>query len=135
MVMERGNFYRRALDHLTEHEWVGAVDAACRSLDWFPTIRQLLEYASDVPPESAPNLTRGYREPGEPRDDRPLVKHRPFWRDIGEQLTYQIAVESNPKKPGEGIEAYLQRICAAAGAKLQGAALKDMPRLPYKEPE
>jgi hypothetical protein len=72
----------------------------------------------------------------EPEDSPDGVRHhilrRPFWRNVGEQLTYQNAVESNPRKRGEGALSYIQRIAEIAAGKLPPPA-KDMPRLPYRD--
>lgn len=52
----------------------------------------------------------------------------PFWADITEQLTYQNAAEANPRRAGEVPSHYIRRLAALAAAKLQGEALKPMPR-------
>lgn len=42
----RGGSYRAALDHLTDREWLAAVNDCIQAQDWYPTIRELLDYAS-----------------------------------------------------------------------------------------
>lgn len=57
MVEERGKVYREALDHLSERQWVHAVNTAVRTLDWFPTIHELLTLAESAPPLTAVPMT------------------------------------------------------------------------------
>ena len=84
-------------------------------------------------------MRAAYREPDEAPDDRPLVRRHPFWRSESERLTYEHAVESNPRREGEGVMSYATRI-AGIVAKRQGKvgqtkATLSMPevRLPYKD--
>lgn len=73
----------------------------------------------------------GYREPDEPPDERPCIVRAPFWRDKSEQLTYEHAVQSNPRKSGEGPMAYIQRIAELVKGKLQG--VQSMPKVEREE--
>ena len=50
MIDERAKVYREALNHLSERMWVHAVNSAVRTLDWFPTIHELLTLAESAPP-------------------------------------------------------------------------------------
>ena len=76
----------------------------------------------------------GFREPDEPPDERPLIARTPFWKDESEKLTYEHAVQVNPRKPGEGAMTYLQRLAEYVKGKLD-SAVRAMPdaRLPYKD--
>jgi hypothetical protein len=83
---------------------------------------------------------KGYREPWEPEDERPVIAYGAcqcrgcreyggdFWRDKTEQMTYDSAVESNPKRENEGPMAYIQRISALVEGKYQRAD-KGMPHV------
>jgi hypothetical protein len=45
-----------------------------------------------------PDTGRMYwREPGEPVDERPLIRRRPFWGSVEEEAAYLIAVRNNPR--------------------------------------
>jgi hypothetical protein len=55
----RGNSMRRELDHLSGEQWLYAVRACIRGLNWFPTVRQILDYAEDCPPSETPRLLAG----------------------------------------------------------------------------
>lgn len=83
----------------------------------------------------------GFREPDEPRDDRPVIKRTKFWADHTERATYEAAVEMHPKQAGEGTLDYLTRIIKIATGKL-ATLPKSLPkveqeewdpRLPYKD--
>jgi hypothetical protein len=54
-----------------------------------------------------------FRYEWEQTDERPMViyPHR-FWRDESERLTYEDAVEANPRRPGEGSFSYIARLSA-----------------------
>jgi hypothetical protein len=54
MQTVRGNAYRAELKHLSDEQWWYAVRASVRGLNWFPTVRQLLDYAEDCPPSETP---------------------------------------------------------------------------------
>lgn len=70
----------------------------------------------------------GFRRDYEPVDDRPLlIDPYPFWADETERMTYEAAVEANPKRADEGPMAYVQRISAAVTGKYQALG-KRMPR-------
>ena len=91
--------------------------------------------AKSQPSDSGRNA---WRESWEPFDGRPLViVRREFYRDTTEQLTYENAVESNPRKHGEGPMAYVRRIAEIATGELLAQPAKTMPeaRLPYREDE
>ena len=80
------------------------------------------------PGSEAPKDTgrKGYREPDELRDERPMIAHAPFWRDESERLTYEHAVESNQKRGTEGPMSYIGRIAAIVEGRL-GKVGKVMP--------
>jgi hypothetical protein len=77
----------------------------------------------------------GYRQEWEPEDERRALApyrcqclgRRPpavgcrgnhgFWRDESERLTYESAVEDNPRREGEGPMAYAARISAIVAGK------------------
>jgi len=65
---------------------------------------------------------RGYREPSDPPDDRPVIVHAPFWSSESERLTYEHAVESWPRRQGEGAMTYIARIAAKVEGRLAAAA-------------
>ena len=69
----------------------------------------------------------GYREPSEPRDLRPMISRPPFWRDESERLTYEHAVETNPRRAGEGAITYIARIAVLVEGRLAKID-KSMPR-------
>lgn len=51
MAEERGRVYREALNHLGDGEWRYATIEAVRTLEWFPTVKELLELAGSKPVE------------------------------------------------------------------------------------
>jgi len=61
----------------------------------------------------------GYRWPEEPPDGRPVINRRPFWTDESERLTYEHAVETNPRRPGERPLVYIQRIATLVESRLR----------------
>lgn len=80
----------------------------------------------------------GYRREWEPVDERPLLieyacqcngcrKHQGFWRDQTERMSYEDAVEANPRRPDEGPLAYAARISGLVTERYQ-RAVKSMPR-------
>jgi len=102
-------------------------------------------------PEPFNTGRKGYREPDEPPDERPVIAYTdfrrgykrndfgrivdsdtgeppgdPFWRDRSEQLVYENAAESNPRKAGEGAFSYIQRL--AAIAEQEFGRMKEMPQ-------
>lgn len=79
------------------------------------------------PPESENTGRKGYREPEELKDDRPMILHAPFWKDESERLTYEHAVESWPKHPGEGAMTYIARIAGIVERRKQEAVAKNFP--------
>lgn len=76
-------------------------------------------------------LRYGFRLPEEPpegpNDSRPVLVWQPFWRSEGERLTYETAVQKNPKRPDEGPMAYASRIASIVTGAYQQAGL-EMPR-------
>lgn len=86
---------------------------------------------------------KGYREPDEPVDERLVLKRSQFWKDETERLTYEHAAEKWPRKTGEGMLEYIERLAARAQSKLSlRAPLQTMPpvpmetdrvRLPYRD--
>jgi len=77
----------------------------------------------------------GYREAGEPADGRPVIVRGPFWDSESERLQYEFVVHENPRRPGEGVVNYIVRIAELKAKHPLPAALKDMPRLPYRDDE
>lgn len=79
---------------------------------------------------------QAYREPGEPSDERPLIKHRAFWTSAAEELRWLWAVEECRRSRGkEGTTEHLERIGRAFGLKYSGPPAKEMARLPYRDPD
>lgn len=85
------------------------------------------------------NIRRAYREQEELPDDRPVIVRDPFWSSESERLTYEYAVEANPRKPGESGLTYIKRIAEVAqerlGKPITQPPAKPMPevRLPYTD--
>jgi len=53
----------------------------------------------------------GFRYEWEQPDERPLVIYpEPFWADETERMTYEDAVEANPRREGEGVLSYAARL-------------------------
>lgn len=80
----------------------------------------------------------GFRRDWEPVDERPLLieyacqckccrEHQGFWRDQTERMTYEDAVEANPRQSGEGPANYIRRLSEYATQRYQRAG-KPMPR-------
>jgi hypothetical protein len=65
---------------------------------------------------------KGYREPHEPRDERPVLSCNPFWESMEEQETYEAIARFNRRKPSEFPSAYIERIASLAAGKLAGSA-------------
>ena len=68
----RGQAYRRELDHLTDEAWAAVVQDMIRSVDWFPTIRELLDSAARLRSVVLPverQLEADTRTPDEKRAD------------------------------------------------------------------
>ena len=63
----------------------------------------------------------GFREAGEPPDERPVLVREQFWADQSEQMTYEHAVQANPQRPDEGNLSYLARIAASVEGKYLAA--------------
>lgn len=81
---------------------------------------------------------KGYREPDEAPDGRPMVVHREIYKSVTEQLVYEDAAETNPRKPGEGPGDYIVRLAGIAAEKLgqiKPRPMKDVAtaRLPYRD--
>jgi hypothetical protein len=75
---------------------------------------------------------KGYSEPDEPQDERPVITRRSNYASESERLTYEFAVESNPKQPDESNLAYARRIAEIAQGRV--APLKDMPTVMVRVP-
>ena len=80
----------------------------------------------------------GYRRDYEPTDERPLLIEYACrcnaclawegpWRDQSERLTYEDAVEANPRQPEEGVMAYVSRLSAMVEGKYQRRPVQAMP--------
>lgn len=78
MQERRGKLYREALGHLSDEQWTFAVNDCIASLDWFPSVRQLLAAAERAPLPSALALSDDTRTVEEKRSD--------FRRGFEEQL-------------------------------------------------
>jgi hypothetical protein len=78
MQDRRGQLYRQALGHLTDEQWRHAVNDVISSLDWFPSVRQLLEAAARAPTPDLLALPDDTRTTDEKRAD--------FRRGFQEQL-------------------------------------------------
>ena len=78
-------------------------------------------------PEPGDTGRKGYREPDEPPDDRPVIVRAPFWRDESERLTYEHAVESWPRRQGEGAMSYIARIAGIVEQRKLAAVAKEFP--------
>lgn len=116
----------------------------------------------DAPRNADPSQIRnGYRLPSEPPDERPLVvftelghphirdgqgriidaetvgSPRGFWDSETERMTYEHAVQANPRRASEGLMDYIMRIGSIARGRLLGPAVRAMPevRLPYRDDE
>lgn len=50
---------------------------------------------------------------------KPARPNGAFWSSPSEQLTYEHAVEANPRGENEGAISYIKRIAALAQARLQ----------------
>lgn len=48
LLKAKGEVYRRHLDHLSDEEWLGAVKLTLRNERFFPSIAELVSYASQV---------------------------------------------------------------------------------------
>ena len=78
---------------------------------------------------------KGYRQPGEPADERPIMRGSPFWEDAAEQEAYERAVRERPIR-FEGVLDYLQGIVKqATGKDIIPEAGQSMPqvRVPGEE--
>jgi hypothetical protein len=87
-------------------------------------------------PETARQDTgrKGYREPHEPRDERPLLSCQPFWESAEEQDAYELAVRQNPRgktPPGEYIRRIAQIVEERVLAKWPGVGT--MPHAPGRK--
>jgi hypothetical protein len=69
MLKVRGESYRRELDHLSDEAFDHAVKTAIRTLDWFPTVHQLLEFAAEAPQPARSLLSDDTRTLEEKRAD------------------------------------------------------------------
>jgi len=67
-------------------------------------------------------VRNAFREADEPPDERPVISRRPFWTDESERLTYEHAVETNPRRPTEPPMADIQRIAELAAGRLPKVA-------------
>jgi hypothetical protein len=87
---------------------------------------------------------KGYREPGEPTDERPVIRGTPFWEYPMEQVVFERVVKERPINLalegkvfigyGEGLLDYLQEIVKRATGK-DAEAIQAMPqvRVPGEE--
>jgi hypothetical protein len=90
------------------------------------------------PPRDDPEQTgrMGFLEPDEPPDGvRKTIVRNSIYRDLTEQMTYENAVEANPRGRDESPLSYIRRIAELVAEKRLPAPLKPMPeaRLPYKD--
>lgn len=69
----------------------------------------------------------GFRWPEEPPDGRPVIDQRPFWRNRSEQLTYEHAAETHPRRPGEGPGTYIARLASIVAGRLVKSGVRRMP--------
>lgn len=78
----------------------------------------------------------GIRMPGEPPDERPLVRMRPFWKTPEEQAAYLTAVRQHPREcdpEADTIESSMAYIGRIAGIVAKGPVVtpvKAMPAVP-----
>lgn len=73
-----------------------------------------------TPPDSG---RKCYREPGEPRDERPTLLIRPFWRSEEEAAAYLSAVRNHEREvdlEADTIESSMAYIARIAGIVAQG---------------
>ena len=63
MQAVRGDAYRDQLDHISPAVWAWCVDEAIAMLDWFPTVRELLDLAARAP--RSPTPSRALLPPGD----------------------------------------------------------------------
>lgn len=90
-------------------------------------------YGDDVPDPNQDTGRKGYLEPDEPSDGtRMRISFREFWADESERLTYEHAVETNPRRklPDGRLEppgSYILRIAQLVAGRL-GPIAKSMPR-------
>lgn len=88
---------------------------------------------ADTEEKPADTGQKGYRLPGEPKDARPLIWMRPFWKTPEEKAAYTDAVRENPREcdPVAGtIEspmAYIQRLAAIVAGKPLPEPVRPMP--------
>jgi hypothetical protein len=67
---------------------------------------------------------RGYRHEWEQVDERPLLIYPfPFWQDETERMTYEAAVEANPRREDEGAMSYMARLSAVVEGKYKRIGL------------
>ena len=78
-------------------------------------------------PEPGDTGRKGYREPDEPPDDRPVIVRAPFWSSESERLTYEHAAESWPRRPGEGAMTYIARLAGVVERRKLAAVAKEFP--------
>ena len=78
----------------------------------------------------APDTGRmGFRTEYERQDERQLLYYAyPFWADETERMTYEDAVEANPRREDEGAMTYAARISAVVAGKYSGA-VQGMPHV------
>jgi hypothetical protein len=68
MAERRGSVYRQDLDHLSDEQWLFAVSVARRQR-WFPSIEDLLGYATECPPPPRLALVADTRSPDQQKAD------------------------------------------------------------------
>lgn len=75
----------------------------------------------------------GFRRPDEPKDERPVLWIRPFWKSPEEKAAYLEAVRNHPreydtaKRTMESPYAYIPRLAALAEKALLAPAAKAFP--------
>jgi hypothetical protein len=83
-----------------------------------------------APPDSGEKC---YREPGEPKDERPSLRIREFWQSAEEASAYLTAVRNHPREVDverdqiESSMAYIRRIAGIVARGPLGAAVQRMP--------
>lgn len=69
-----------------------------------------------------------FRHEWEAVDERPLlIDPHGFWADETERMTYEDAVQANPRRPDEGPASYIRRISEMVTGKYKALGLQ-MPR-------
>jgi hypothetical protein len=113
MLEVRGASYRRALERVTDDQWLYAVEESLRLLDWFPTVHELLEFVSDAP---APTVARALPQRTEDRCDESWLDDATVPRRWPEEPLYRylerIAVTNGWMQPLRGRPAVREMVPA-----------------------